>query len=174
MAVGERPSCRFGEHLGGRIPGPRRRLHVGGDRQGTGETLPPDDLAAARQHHAPDTGFSCRFQNVVDADDVVGQKLGHEIVVVGRGGQVNQGVAACRGSAHGRGVGEISDQRNIGAGPRCKIEAAHPMAAGLQLTHRRLADAAGRAGDKNGSDFGHRFHALRVNNESSTFPTKTM
>ena len=115
----------------------------------------PDHLPAAGQHHAPHAGQPRCLQDVVDADHVVRQQLRQEVIVVGRGGQVDDRCHALRGPSHGGAVGDAGRDGFVRSGRRAEVEAADEMAARLQLADHGLTDPARRAGDEDVEGWGH-------------------
>ena len=60
-------------------------------------SLPPVDLSAAGEDQPAYAAKSGRFHYMINAEDVVRQKLCREIVVVGRCRKMNQGADPGRG-----------------------------------------------------------------------------
>src|SRR5262249_28338987 len=113
------------------------------DRQWAGEALPPDNLPAAGEHHALDAALSRRFEDVVYTDDIVGQQLGEEVIVVGRRGEVYQCLRSARRAFERRGVAQFAHNALAAAGRRFQIEAANAPTATGQLANHGLADPPG-------------------------------
>lgn len=56
------------------------------------------------------------FDNVVEAEEIVGEEPGGEVVVVGRGGEVDEGVGTPEHGGDGGRIGKIGDDRLAGGG----------------------------------------------------------
>ena len=123
---------------------------VGADGELVALLLPPVHLPAACEQDAAHAGEPRGFHNVVEADEVVWKEFGEEIGVVGRGGEMDEGGDAVHGAVERGAIRDIADDA-IGEARRGRaIEAAHEMAALLQLGDGGAADAAGGAGDEDG------------------------
>src|SRR5207248_1209612 len=105
------------KHFRGRVPVTRtgRVFHANG--QVSSSPLPPVHLSAAGQDepaHAAEPGC---LHHVINADEVVGQKLGREIVVVGCGRQMNQSSYSVGGSVQSFWFGDVANHAIVQA--RC-------------------------------------------------------
>ena len=90
-----------------------------------------------------------RFQDVVNADDVVGYDAREKIVVVGSRGQMDQRVDAVHRAAHRVRIGQRARDHVGQTGRRHEVETAHRFAAALKFRGHGPADASAGAGDQN-------------------------
>ena len=107
-------------------------------------------LTGAGEDHAWHGGGLCSLDDVVEAEEVVGEEPGGEVVVVGRGGEMDEGVGTPEHGSDGRRVGEIGDNRLAGGGWTA-IEGADMPAPREQLAAGGPAEPASGAGDDDGA-----------------------
>ena len=123
--------------------------------------LPPIDLSRAGQHHPLHARFSRRLQRVVQPDQVIGKQPRQKIIVVWRRSQVNHRLDFTRRPPQRLGVREVAPDRFGRARRGRPIKPPHPPARRSQRSHRRPADASGRAGHEYRRDSINR-HALSL------------
>jgi hypothetical protein len=86
----------------------------------------------------------------VEAEEVVGEEPGGEVVVVGRGGEMDEGVGTLEHGGDGGRIGKIGDNRLAGGGWTA-IEGADMPAPREQLAAGGPAEPASGAGDDDGA-----------------------
>ena len=119
----------FGENFGDGIPITRRERGVYADRKWPLKMLLPDYLAAAGEDDARNMVRARRFHNVMNGNDVVRKELRHEIVIIRRGGEMNDRVHAGGGAVDLIEVGDIADDAFRGTGGGDLVEPTYKMAA---------------------------------------------
>ena len=117
--------------------------------------LPPIHLAAAREDDAFYAGNTRGFHDVIQANDVVWQKLCEKIRVVRRGGEMDEARDAAHRAINRGAVGEVADGAVVEAGRGRAIEAADGVSAPLEFADGCAANAAGGAGNEDGNGLGH-------------------
>src|ERR1043166_2878424 len=140
----------FHEHFRGRVPVARAGRVLDAHGQFSRHALPPVHLPAAGQDQPAHAAQPGRLHYVVNTHDIVGQKFRGKIVVVGRGGQVNQRSHPGGGAVQIRGPGDVADDTILQAGGGDDVEPADGQLAALQFGDDGPTDSAGGADDQNG------------------------
>src|ERR1044071_1205584 len=140
----------FEEHFRGGVPVTRAGRILDADGQFSRHALPPVHLPAAGQDQPAHAAQPGRLPHVANTPYVVRQKFRRKIVVVGRGGQVNQRSHPDGGSVQIPGPGDVADDTILQAGGGDDVEPANGQLAALQFGDDGPTDAAGGADDQNG------------------------
>ena len=119
-------------------------------RQRPSDALPPVHLPAARKDDPSHSARASGLHGVVNADNIVRQKLREEIRVIGCSSEKNQRANADCSYFQCLTIADVTDDRVSKARRQNPVKTADRDVSRHQLGHDGLTYAPGRAQDKNG------------------------
>ena len=133
-----------------RVPAARGERIGDADRPRALVLLDEVHLTGAGEDHAWHGGGLRSLDDVMKAEEIVGEEPSGEVVVVGRGGEVDEGVGTLEHGGDSRRVGEIGDDRLAGRGLTA-VKGPDMPAPREQLAAGSPAEPASGSGDDDGA-----------------------